>query len=300
MPHQIEHLQAQFYSLNLDQKREFITNLQDEMHYSSDPEWRAYIQPFISKCIKEYNEEISRPAGPAAMPPREAAGAPGMAYSPARSPGSAKLQSGDVLNAAVGDARMAYENSRNSPPMLALADGEQVVRSYHCIKQGFIFQTNGFLTATNRRIIFQGQSMFTKADTEIPLEAVSVISSGFVRFHLIFLLLALSFLFEAIIGGTFIPMPFDDGISIWIRLLNVVIAIIFGIIAFMPRCSLSIAAANNSGQPSVFVNAILRNKSHFRLKGRPTGETDAMFQELGAMVTDLQKLGDFGVQKWAK
>ena len=68
MPNQIERLQAQFYSLDLDQKREFIKNLQDEMHYSSDPEWRLYIQPFISKCIREYNDEINRLAGPPPAP----------------------------------------------------------------------------------------------------------------------------------------------------------------------------------------------------------------------------------------
>ena len=291
MSNQIERLQAQFYSLNLDQKREFIKNLQDEMHYNNDPEWRGYIQPFIGQCIREYNEEISRPAGPAAMVPRETTGAPGMAYSAVRNPAPPKLQSSDVFNAAVGDAKMAYEKSRNSPPMLALAEGERVVRSYHCIKRGFIFQANGFLTVTNRRIIFQGHSMFTKADTEVPLEAVSVINSGFVRFSLIHLLLALASLFYAYT---------TRGGPNWMTALYVIGAIIFGILAFIPRCSLSVKVSNNSGPPPILLNALLRNKSNFELKGRPTKETAPMFQELGAMVVDLQKLGDFGVQKWSK
>ena len=71
---QIERLQAQFYSLNIDQKRSFIEDLQDELHRSGDPEWRAYLQPFISRCIMEYNEEVRRAA---AMP---AAAHPGGGY----------------------------------------------------------------------------------------------------------------------------------------------------------------------------------------------------------------------------
>ena len=65
MTNQIERLQAQFYSLNIDLKREFIEHLQDKLQYNNDPEWRAYIQPFISRCIMEYNEEIKRPVATA-------------------------------------------------------------------------------------------------------------------------------------------------------------------------------------------------------------------------------------------
>ena len=61
MTNQIERLQAQFYGLNIDQKRGFIESLQDELYHSNNPEWRAYLQPFISRCIMEYNEEIQRP-----------------------------------------------------------------------------------------------------------------------------------------------------------------------------------------------------------------------------------------------
>ena len=68
MTNQIERLQTQFYNLNIDQKREFIVHMQDKLQYSNDPEWRAYIQPFISRCIAEYNEEIKRPVAYAPTP----------------------------------------------------------------------------------------------------------------------------------------------------------------------------------------------------------------------------------------
>ena len=58
----IDRLQAQFHNLNLDQKRSFIESLQDELRHTDDAEWMAYLQPFVSQCIMEYNEEIKRPA----------------------------------------------------------------------------------------------------------------------------------------------------------------------------------------------------------------------------------------------
>ena len=69
MTNQIERLQAQFYSLNIDQKRGFIENLQEEARLTTNPEWRAYIQPFISRCITEYNDEILRPVATATREP---------------------------------------------------------------------------------------------------------------------------------------------------------------------------------------------------------------------------------------
>ena len=58
---QIERLERQFAGLSLGEKRNFIEDLQDEMRRSGDQEWITYIQPFISRCIMEYNDEIKRP-----------------------------------------------------------------------------------------------------------------------------------------------------------------------------------------------------------------------------------------------
>jgi len=315
MSNQIERLQAQFYSLNIEQKRDFIENLQDEVHYSSDQEWRAYIQPFISRCIREYNEELKRPttaAAPAAtyeatkyctcgfqpVGNEKFCVRCGQPIAPGTSPSATKThtpstsQGVDTFN--VSNARMAYENSRNSPPLPALAEGEQVVQSYHCIKKGLIFQANGFLTVTNKRILFQGHSMFTNATTEVPLESVGIIDFGVVKFSFIHLILSAAALIFA-----FTPWLEYLGTN-WETAIYIAIAIIFGVIAFWPRCSLSIKATDNAGSPPILLNAILRNKSNFTLKGRPGQDTFRMFQELGAVIADLKNLGDAGVHKWSR
>ena len=316
---QIERLQAQFNSLSLEKKSGFIKNLQDELRHNSDPEWRAHMQPFISRCIREYNEEIKRPAAAVAReaPRTCSCGSPlvagekfcvrcglpassGASYQPAASGTSydsgrhqpiSPSQGSEVFNDAVGNAKMAYEISLSQPPLPALSEGEQVVRSYHCIKKGLIFQANGYLTATNRRILFQGHSMFTKANTEVPLDAVSVINSGVVKFSFLHILIALSFFVSTYIYGRDVAWM---GIGLFFA------GVVFIVLAFWPRCSLSIKVSNNSGPPPVLLNALLRNKSSFELKGRPGRDTFIMMRELGAMIIDLQKLGDLGVRKWTK
>jgi len=60
MTNQIEQLQSHFYNLPISQKRGFIEDLQGDVRRSDNPEWIAYIQPFLNHCIAEYNNEITR------------------------------------------------------------------------------------------------------------------------------------------------------------------------------------------------------------------------------------------------
>ena len=42
----------------------------------------------------------------------------------------------------------------------------------------------------------------------------------------------------------------------------------------------------------------LGNTALYTLVGRPTKDTDQMMNELGAMVKDLQTMGDLAIKKW--
>ena len=286
----IERLQAQFYGLSLDQKRGFIESLQDELHRTDDAEWMAYLQPFVSQCIMEYNEEIKRPPAERQVDYHRAEG-PG--YDSGSHSSAVLAQGNEVLNNAVGNAKMAYEASRGRPPLLTLSEGEQVVRGYHCIKKGLIFQVNGYMTVTNRRIIFQAHSMFTKATTEVPLDSIDAIYSGVVRFSLLHLLIGLFSILTAIVNASGGIPGFGGGFYTFVYL---VIAAIFLVIAFWPR--VSIVVCSSFVGETIRLNRYLGNKSNFTYKGRPGRDTMVMFQELGAMITDLQKLGDAAVRKW--
>ena len=158
---QIERLQAQFYSLNIDQKRSFIEDLQDEMHRSGDPEWRAYLQPFISRCIMEYNEEIQRPA---AMPAREADSYLGGGYPPSGYPASAPPPSpSPPYGVGTYPQGSAYESSYH-PQSNKLAETLDVITNTVPVAGSTILFVTGILM-----VVFSGVSILMS--TLVPLEA---------------------------------------------------------------------------------------------------------------------------------
>ena len=58
------------------------------------------------------------------------------------------------------------------------------------------------------------------------------------------------------------------------------------------------AAPINCSQTPVF--AISSNILRSFCIIKPTEETDIMIRELGAMISDIQKYGDYGIEKWKK
>ena len=84
--------------------------------------------------------------------------------------------------------------------------------------------------------------------------------------------------------------------------------IIFGLCLFIFRPNLVISIKNKGAAPAVDISRTKSTGIFNKVMGKsegsgfaevmPTDETEIAIREIGAMIDDIQKLGDFGIQKW--
>ncbi len=176
---------------------------------------------------------------------------------------------------------------------IVLADKEQVVRSYQCSKLRHP-RCLGTLTVTNKRIIFQGRASSSRVTNEVVLDSVAGINSyyglnvsGFGLF-LALVLLILGIAFAEDTAGSTIA---------WAVFLDIVI------LAFSIRRTfrLVIYSSKATGTPISIgegARSVIGNGALFTLTAKPSADTDRMLSELGALIQDLQTLGDHAIGKW--
>lgn len=182
------------------------------------------------------------------------------------------------------------------------ASGEQIVRSYHCTSLKTP-SCEGFLTVTNKRVIFHGVGGSSRINQECWLDGVSGIDSYYgkntdkgkiIKGIIVAVLGLIALMVGASAGGA--------GMLIGLGLL-----VIGGFMIFNASQScfvLEIYSSKASGKsislgngPSGLTGG---NTALYTLTGLPTPETGKMLDEIGAMVLDLQTLGDRAIQKWKK
>ena len=181
------------------------------------------------------------------------------------------------------------------PKTPILAENEKVVRQYQCTKLRQP-KCDGYLTVTNKRIIFQGEASTSRVDKEVVLDSVSGldcyygmnIRAGGLILGAILAILGLYFLFNR------------DG-SVGMALLALVIAAVIVLLSIRKTFYLSVWSSKASGTPINIgqgATSIFGNGALYSLMGAPTSETDRMLSELGALIQDLQTLGDHAIEKW--
>ena len=175
-----------------------------------------------------------------------------------------------------------------------LAEGEVIVRSYNCAN---VKGVAGYLTVTNKRLMFNatGGSNSSRYSQEVTLSTVS----GFTlhrgtnyNWNLIIYGVLLVIL-GVILGGM---LESTAGI-----IMCVVAAAVLFFLGIRPAFQI-IVYANNVNPSPIHIGegpkSIIGNSALFAFVSTPTTDTNVMISELGALVQDLQSMGDLAIEKW--
>ena len=196
-----------------------------------------------------------------------------------------------------------------------LADGEQVIRSYACadlITGFFIFKSkvHGYLTVTNKRMLYEAEGSRSRISMEAPIDSIGGIktTSGInINIHRIIvgIILCLISFFCFYLSGQISQFSYSSGSGGVQAALIGFVCILSGVFLIVScfRRSYSlvvnsnkvtgVAVSSGEGIQSRFGNAAI-----FALAAEPTEMTEQMQRELGALVQDIQQLGDRAIQKW--
>lgn len=180
---------------------------------------------------------------------------------------------------------------------LVLAENEKIVRQYQCsnVKQP---RCVGYLTVTNKRVLFQGKAATSRIAKEVVLDSVSGLDCYYgLNVNSLTLLLGI-ILF---LGSLF--MIAGDGDMMPVGLLGILLGVVLIALSFQKSFFLSIFSSKANGSPisiGAGARSLAGNGALYSLVSAPTADTDRMLNELGALVQDLQTLGDHAIEKWSK
>ena len=183
---------------------------------------------------------------------------------------------------------------------MRLAENEKIVRQYQCtnIKHP---RAAGYLVVTNKRMIFQGKGTSSRVVKEVVLDSVSGLDC-FYGMNIQLPLLILGALFA--LGGFYLMnMANQLHTGGGKFLLLVLLGALFIYLSLQKCFFLSVFSSKATGSPICIGGRpqnMLGNGALYSLTSRPTPDTDRMLNELGALVQDLQTLGDHAIEKWNK
>lgn len=206
---------------------------------------------------------------------------------------------------------------------------EKVVKSYHCSKMKFP-RCDGYLTVTNKRVIFHGlprprnavdqfantpvnpnrPNLDCRIVNEVDVNSVSGISSYYGTKTSIEMLV--TGIIMAVVSMIFIISMFSLSVSTpssW--------AVILGFLFFIPffiglllacLCQkqvffLQIFSSQATGAPITLGEGygnFSGTRPLYAMTGLPIPETDQMMRELGALVSDIKELGDKAIELWTE
>ena len=208
-------------------------------------------------------------------------------------------QASDVLNARqrlLNQSVPAYSAAAHTGE-LVLAENEKVVRQYQCsnTKQP---RCTGYLTVTNKRILFQAQAATSRIAKEVVLDSVSGLDCYYglnINIGNIILgaLLVIFGLFALFINDSLAP----------VGLILIALGVVLIVSSIRKSFFLSIFSSKANGSPislGAGARSLVGNGALYALVSEPTADTDRMLNELGALVQDLQTLGDHAIEKWSR
>lgn len=189
--------------------------------------------------------------------------------------------------------------------IVTLADGEVVVKEYFCTKVKRP-RCEGTLSVTNKRIIFHGQGSSSRIQKEVPLKLVSGLDTyyginfDFVKIILGVIIILVSLFIMRQLSEVSAYMGTTNNSFIY-GLLFIVIGAILIYLGIQPCFILSLYASGTDGAPIQIGNppiSLIGNSALYSLSAQKSYDTDLMMKELGAMVEELQTMGDLAIQKW--
>ncbi|GHV16952.1 hypothetical protein FACS189425_02200 [Clostridia bacterium] len=195
-----------------------------------------------------------------------------------------------------------------------LANEEKTVRTYHC-SGGHFPKCDGFLTVTNRRVIFHGRSDNSRIVDEVPLEAVSGLSTFYggkwnVKRIIFGAIIMIASIALTISKATAPESPtWGSGFSLtsamppWLIVLGYLVALFLFATCHRKMFFLKVYSSKASGSPIAIgegYGGFGGNGAVFAVSAFPTEQTDAMMLELGALINDLQLLGEHAIEGWRR
>jgi len=179
---------------------------------------------------------------------------------------------------------------------IKLANEEFVVRTYLCSRLRFFPPCTGYLSVTNRRVLFHGHSGSSRIVSEVPLDAVSGISTLYGgRFSFVLLIAGLIFL-----GTSAVFFTSEDTVF---GICALILGIVLLFFSYRKTFILKLYSSKATSSPIHIGSGAgggIGSPALFTVSASPTKQTNTMMLELGAMINDLQSMGDYGVEKWRK
>lgn len=201
----------------------------------------------------------------------------------------------------------AVRSASRIPVNFKLAQGEEVVKKYNCalfkdesITGPKFEELRGCLYVTNKRVVIESNASNTRLMKEVKIDRISGLDSYYGvmavkrKNNKGFGVLA------AGVGVTILGMVMSSG---GVSMIGILAACV-GLYMLYPKTArcfyLNIYSADTSG--CISFGNFARDSSGvdalFQIMTQPTSETDGMLNELGALILDLQTLGDNAVSRW--
>ncbi len=181
----------------------------------------------------------------------------------------------------------------------ALAEGEVIVKRYNCAD---VRGVKGYLTVTNKRLLFNASGGNSRYNQEVTLSSVSGLTcyKG-TNFDLKLIIIGA---ICALLGIAFLSMAGNSFGSGAMQMMGFIFLAIGGLLIFLGiRSAFQIAVYAKDVSISPIVvgegpKSLIGNSALFAIASTPTADTDIMLSELGALVQDLQSMGDLAIEKW--
>jgi hypothetical protein len=183
---------------------------------------------------------------------------------------------------------------------ITLSDGEVIIRTYHCTSSKpsllawFAVDNNGYITVTNKRVIYRSLGKSSHGISEILMETYQ----GFLAFY------GQGWrILRLILGGlmTLLGIYLLSKFSFGVALLPLVIGIYLIVTSRNVNLAIKIYSSANESPITILniskVQGLTGQGAFF--DGFPTSETDPMMRELGAMIMDIKAMGDTAIEKWS-
>ena len=199
------------------------------------------------------------------------------------------------------------------------SEGEVLIKSYQCTEYKsriFGIRAKGYLEVTNQRILFQALGKSRRGTSVIHSEAAINNVSGIkifkghslnwikliVSFCVLILLIFFLFMYQ---GSEGVNLPGFGGTAFLLIILLLFI-IVFILIKTLrkPVFSLVIQTKGGDGNVVQIVGsspfAVIYSRAAKALTGRPAEDSELLFKEIGALISDVQNMGEKAIEKWKK
>lgn len=187
---------------------------------------------------------------------------------------------------------------------IVLAENEVVIREYEASALE-VPKAEGYVIVTNRRVVFTGSSQSIAGSglvvRDVKVDSISGVVAGLVR-NRSFKLLILGVLLALV--GLF--MTFKD-LSLVSSLILIIgaICLYFGLKSKGMLMYINILGSQSSSALSVTVESsslfsrVRGNEANMTISAAGPGRhTEQMLREIGALIQDVQVMGDMAIEKW--